>query len=184
MLGTFISYNEKENEEHNFMLKLQKLKTILDIWNCRSLTLFGRCLLVSLGISQLVHSISNLDIPQRFHSAVNTAIFRFIWKRKKDKIKRKVMFLDYDKGDLRAPCIDVLATSLRLTWISRLLTDKKMSNESWKAIPNYLFEQYGGLNFILRCNYDKTFLEQILRLHAMIALSKIKKALPTCYSQY
>ena len=114
----------------------------------------------SLGISQLVHSISNLDVPQRFHSAVNTAIFRFFEKGKKDKIKRKV-FSDYDKGGLRAPCIDVLAKSLRLTWISRLLTDEQMSNESWKAIPNYLFEQYGGLNFILRCNYDKKFLELI-----------------------
>ena len=162
VLGTFISYDEKENEEYNFMLKLQKLKTILDIWNCRSLTLFGRCLITkSLGISQLVHSISNLDIPQGFHSAVNTVIFRFIWKGKKDKIKRKVMFLDYDKGGLRAPCIDVLAKSLRLTWISRLLTDEQMSNEPWKAIANYLFEQYGGLNFILRCNYDKKFLELI-----------------------
>ena len=37
VLGTFISYNEKENEKYNFTLKLQKLKTILDIWNCRSL---------------------------------------------------------------------------------------------------------------------------------------------------
>ena len=72
------------------------------------------------------------------------------------------MFLDYDKGGLRAPSIDALAKSLRLTWISRLLSDEEMiSNESWKAIPNYLFEQYGGLNFILRCNYDKKFLEQI-----------------------
>ena len=147
VLGTFISYNEKENEEPNFMLKLQKLKTALDVWNCRSLALFGRCLITkSLGISQLVHPISNLVIPQGYLSAVNTAIFRFIWKGKKDKIKRKVMFLDYDKGGLRAPSIDALAKSLRLTWISRLLSDEEMSNESWKAIPNYLFEQYGGLN--------------------------------------
>ena len=33
VLGTFISYNEKENEKYNFTLKLQKLKTILDIWS-------------------------------------------------------------------------------------------------------------------------------------------------------
>ena len=52
VLGTFISYNEKENEKYNFTLKLQKLKTILDIWSCRSHTLFGRCLITkSLGIS-------------------------------------------------------------------------------------------------------------------------------------
>lgn len=40
-MGIFISYDEKENEKYNFMLKLQKLNTIHDIWNCRSLTLFG-----------------------------------------------------------------------------------------------------------------------------------------------
>ena len=84
----FLTTRKKMNP-CNFMLKLQKLKTILDVWNCQSLTLFGRCLITkSLGISQLVHSISNLVIPQGYLSAVNTAIFRFIWKGKKDKIKR------------------------------------------------------------------------------------------------
>lgn len=65
------------------------------------------------------------------------------------------MFLDYDKGGLRAPSVEVLAKSLKLTSISRLLADEQSSNESWKAISNYMFEKYGGLNFILQCNYDK-----------------------------
>ena len=115
VLGTFISYNEKENEKYNFTLKLQKVKTILYIWNCRSLTLFGRCLITkSLGISQLVHTISNLDVPQEYLRAVNSVIFKFIWKNKKDKIKRKLMFLDYDQGGLRVPSIDVFEKSLKL----------------------------------------------------------------------
>ena len=33
VLGTFISYNEKENEKYNFTLKFQKLKTIFDIFS-------------------------------------------------------------------------------------------------------------------------------------------------------
>ena len=100
VLGTFISYTEKKNEKHNFTLKLQKLKTILDIWNCRSLTLFGRCLIAkSLGISQLIHSVSSLDVPHEYLGAMNSAIFKFIWKNKKDKIKRKVMCLDYGQGE-------------------------------------------------------------------------------------
>ena len=91
VLGTFISYNEKENEKYNF-IKLQKLKTILDIWNCRSLTLFGRCLITKiLGMSQLVNSISSLDVPLEYLGAVISTIFKFIWKNKKDKIKRIVM---------------------------------------------------------------------------------------------
>ena len=124
VLGTFISYNEKENEKYNFTLKLQKLKTILDIWNCWSLTLFGRCLIAkSLGISQLIHSVSSLDVPREYLGAVNSAICKFIWKNKKDKIKLKVMCLDYYQGGLRAPSIYVLSKSLTLAWISRLLSD-------------------------------------------------------------
>ena len=75
--------------------------------------------------------------------------------------KRKLMILDYGQGGLRAPSIDVLAKSLKFAWISRLLTDEPTCSESWKTIPNYFFEKYGGLNFLLRCNYDKNFLEQI-----------------------
>ena len=71
------------------------------------------------------------------------------------------MILDYDQGGLRAPSIDVLAKSLKLAWISRLLTDEPTCSGSWKTIPNYFFEKYGGLNFLLRCNYDRNFLEQI-----------------------
>ena len=74
---------------------------------------------------------------------MNLAILKFIWKNQKDKIKRKVMSLDYDQGGLRAPNIYVLSKSFKLAWISRLLADEHKSSESWKAIPNYFFERYG-----------------------------------------
>ena len=64
VLGTYISYNEKQNKEFNFKGKMQNLDTILGIWNSRNLTLFGKCLITkSLGISQLhvVHPLSALD---------------------------------------------------------------------------------------------------------------------------
>ena len=32
-------------------------------------------------------------------------------------------------------------------------------NEVWKAIPNHFFALHGGLNFLLRCNYDLKFIE-------------------------
>lgn len=71
------------------------------------------------------------------------------------------MVLDYDQGGRRAPSKDALAKSLKLAWISRLLAGEQKHSESWKAIPNYIFGKYGGLSFILWCNYDKKFLEQI-----------------------
>ncbi|CAH3039830.1 unnamed protein product [Porites evermanni] len=41
VLGNYISYDEKQNEEFNFIGKMQKLDIILGIWNSRNLTLLG-----------------------------------------------------------------------------------------------------------------------------------------------
>ena len=49
-----------------------------------------------------------------------------------------------------------MVKSLRLSWIGRLLDD---TNANWKAIPNYFFNQYGGLSFLLKCNYDVKLFE-------------------------
>ena len=58
------------------------------------------------------------------------------------------MYQNYDRG-LRVLNVDVMIKSLRIAWISRLLS---------KAIPNV--DMFGGLNFLLRCNYYSKFLEQ------------------------
>ena len=88
---------------------MQKMQGIFDIWNCRNLTIFGRYLIAkTLGIAQLAQTISNLNIPKAYIQSFNFAIFKFIWKKKKDKIKREVLISDYDKGGLRAPSIDTM----------------------------------------------------------------------------
>ena len=51
--------------------------------------------------------------------------------------------------------------SLRLAWISRLLSN---SNDNWKGIPNFYFEKYGGLLFLLQCNYNTANLDKNLPL--------------------
>ena len=71
--------------------------SIFDVWNCWNLTIFGRCLIAkSLGIDQLVHTVSSLNISKAYIQTV---------KNKKDKIKHRVMISDYDEGGLRAPSI-------------------------------------------------------------------------------
>ena len=70
------------------------------------------------------------------------------------------MYQNYDKGGIRVPNADVMAKSLRLAWISRLLSNDEEWSQVWKAISNHFFDLYGGLNFLLRCNYDSRFLKQ------------------------
>ena len=68
------------------------------------------------------------------------------------------MFLDYNQGGLRAPSVETMSKSLKLAWISRF-SIKDQRSESWKVIPEHFFDKYGGLKFLLRCNYDHKFLE-------------------------
>ena len=37
---------------------------------------------------------------------------------------------------------------------------KNPSIDAWKAIPNAFFEKYGGLNFLLKCNYNSRKLDK------------------------
>ena len=43
--GFYVSHDVKQNEKLNFETKLQKMQSILDVWICRNLTIFGRCLI-------------------------------------------------------------------------------------------------------------------------------------------
>lgn len=92
------------------------MKTKLDIWRACGLSLLGKCLIEKcLGISQLIHVASMLTIPKTYIPTIKNAIFNFIWNNKQDKIKRDVMYQDYFKGGLRAPNIDILFKTFKLS---------------------------------------------------------------------
>ena len=109
ILGIYVSYDEKGNNQHNFNHKLQKLQTNLDLWRARDLTLFGRVLIIkSLALSQLVYSASNLNVPQEIMPIIKTKLFKFLWKNKNDKIKREGLYQDRDKGGIRMTDVEIM----------------------------------------------------------------------------
>jgi len=54
-----------------------------------------------------------------------------------------------------------MVKSLRSAWLGRLLSNSK---DNRKAIPNYYFEKYWALLFLLKCNYNTTSRDQNLPL--------------------
>ena len=92
-LGIYISYNRNKNNNQNFFIKIQKMETKLNVWLSRDLTLMGRTLLVkALGISKIVYSASMLCVPEEVIKRVQEKLFSFLWRNKKDKIKRTVLY--------------------------------------------------------------------------------------------
>ena len=52
--------------------------------------------------------------------------------------------------------VEIMIKALRLAWIPRLLTPEI---RNWKAIPDFYLSKTGGLNFLLRCNYDVKYID-------------------------
>lgn len=159
ILGIHFSYDKKGNDDLNFSLKLRKLQTKLDMWSARSLTLFGRVLITkTLGISQIIYSASNIEVPDTIADTLKRKLFNFIWKKKKDKIKRTVLYQDLEEGGLHMTDVDLMFKALRLAWIPRLLN---AGDKNWCSVPNHYFRKKGGLNFLLKCNYDTKYFPQL-----------------------
>ena len=62
--------------------------------------------------------------------------------------------------------------ALRLSWISRLLND---SNAAWNAVPNSFFNRYGGLPFLLKCNYNSKHLDKSISSFCLELLDYFKE---------
>ena len=122
------------------------------MWQTRDLTLYGRTMLVkSLGISKIVYAASILSVPETVVKTVQDRIFNFLWKNKKDKVKRAVMYQPFSHGGVNFPNVHTVVKSLRLSWLGRFLNS---TNETWQAIPNSHVNKCEGLPFLLKCNYD------------------------------
>ena len=66
------------------------MQSIFDAWNCRSLTILGRCLIAkSLGIAQLVHTIPNLNISKAYIQTVNFAFLYLFGKIQNTKSNKE-----------------------------------------------------------------------------------------------
>jgi len=109
VLGIHISFNKAGNERKNVNQKIENLNAKLGTLRSRQLSNFRHCLIAkSLGISQIVHSAAVLDIHKNYIAKIQSSIFKFIWKEKQDKIKREVLYQDYERSGLRVTHVERL----------------------------------------------------------------------------
>ena len=91
----------------------------LNVWLSRELTLIylmGRTLLVkALGVSKIVYTASMLCIPEEVIKRAQGKLFSFLWRNKKDKIKRTVL---YQKPREGLNFLNVRTTVKALRWIA------------------------------------------------------------------
>jgi len=78
-----------------------------------------------------------LCVPEEVIKRVQEKLFSFLWRNKKDKIKRTVLYQRPCGGGLNFPNVRTVK-ALRLSWIGRLLSESKQF-----PMLTY-FNRYGG----------------------------------------
>ena len=172
-LGIYYSYDKQEAENANFEDKIEKLIRQLHWWKARKLSLSGKILIVkALGISKFSLVASMLHLPEKIIKSVNTIIYHFIWNGKTDKVKRKFLIQNFEKGGLNMIDFSNYVKAAKYMWIQRYL-DGSFSN--WKSCFEY-FSEKQNLRLYLRGNFDvkelpkslpKYYLDSIVSWHSL-----------------
>ena len=95
-LGISFTHHHDDFFRLNYLPKLSRLKSILNLWSMRDLTPIGKIVIMkTFAISQLVYLFTVLPNPPKTYIAeLNTLLFNFIWNGKPHKVKTSSLIND------------------------------------------------------------------------------------------
>ena len=114
---------------------LKKVEYTIKAWSKRKLTLLGKITIIkSLALSKFVHLFLALpNPPGNLVKNLNKLFYSFLWNSGPDRIKRKFIVKDIEKGGLRMIQIDSFITALKVTWLRRHILQPDCS---WSSLSN------------------------------------------------
>ena len=112
----------------------------------------GKILIVkTLALSQVVYLISSLCVPSWVINEINKEFYSFVWKYKRDKICRKVLINEFDRGGMKMLDFKSFCFASKAVWCQRLYNS---SLETWTIIPQKYMEQC-NINLLMCMNIEK-----------------------------
>ena len=157
VLGIVICTDANRLTQLNFDPLIVKIENQMKIWSMRDLSLFGKTLIIkSLLMSQLVYKLSVLPSPaNEFIDTLQSLFFKFLWGKRRPKIKQAVLFSDKECGGLKIPNIHFKNASFKAAWVKRILEK-----------PNYFMTENEILSKELfwKCNFNVKTVNQILEI--------------------
>ena len=101
ILGVYFTYNRPLRQKLNFIEIIGAIKTKLQLWKWRNLTIIGRIQIINtFVIPMLMYRAGSICIDIEVITEANKIIFDFIWKGK-DKVKRTSLIGDTKDGGMK-----------------------------------------------------------------------------------
>ena len=153
ILGVWFSATQNCNSK-NFQDREAKIKTTLDQWSQRDLTIKWKVTVAkSLLVSQLVYIMNASKIERKSLAVIQSLIMNFLWRGRPPKVARRTLSMTVERGGLNAPDLLIMDKASRIAWIGRLmrLSDATFVQVLQKRIRTPLCK-------LVQINYDEKWI--------------------------
>ena len=135
--------------------KIPQMKKLIQSWSCRNVTPLGRITVCkSLILSKITHILISLPSPSKEKlKELEKLCIDFIWKNKRHEVSKEILYRDLKDGGLNMINIKEFDSTLKMTWIRRLIKEE----------PDWMeFAEYYKIDRLLytEVNYHKTILNK------------------------
>lgn len=127
-LGVVVDKNENDRCNLNFNPITQQIAKRFNMWLMRDLSV--RSVYMSLSLE-------------------NQTVFNFIWRNRCHYIKKQILCNPKSKGGMEVLSFETLNT-FKVQWLVNLI---KGRDSIWNIFPKSVFNDVGGIHFLLKCNY-------------------------------
>ena len=162
-LGVHFSHNKAKSTTANFDEKIEKLKSKLNIWSLRDMTIFGlACIVNTIGLSQFLNLATVIYFPEKKIKTINQLVSKFIWRGRKPKVKKKTLIKDISEGGIGLIDLNSKVKALQASRVVKYNLDPG-GDSLWKHIWRHYLGPKGD-DLLFYCNYDSDIVRSIVGL--------------------
>ncbi len=138
VLGIYIGHNKQNCYELNWTKKISTMTKVANFWKNHGMTLKNRVYIIKTHLlSKIIYNLSLLHVPETIISQIKTVVFTFLWKGKRDKVKRNIVVNSEEHGGLNMTNIENFILSLKAAWVPRILSKK----DKWCSLFHHVLSK-------------------------------------------
>ena len=154
--GIYVGKNLNSLNREMIETKIQKMKTLTNMWKGRKLTIKGKITLIRCQmLPNLLYLASCLYFSDDQVKSIDKVFFEFLWPNKKHHVKKNVIIQEIERGGLRMPDIESMIKSIKIMSLKRLCSGSSKYTEFVTQLLNL-----GNLKKHMIYKYDKNFLDE------------------------
>ena len=150
-LGIYVGHNKDLNMHMNWERKIDGLRTILETWKKRDLSIFGKINVIKmLAVPKITFSAQNTSVPKHVIPDIAKILYEFVWG-KTDRIKRNTMIGPKEQGGMAMLDIESHFEAMKASWIKHY----DGLDKDWEILMKHYINSFGKDNLVLHMTFQQ-----------------------------